>query len=130
MTFIPAAVCSSYRGCEKTFVIPKPRVNFIPRSGRALASFPGPAQLSVAISTVKQATKSWAGPGNEARRALLYRKRVKGQEGRWKRNPFMRLKFWILDDRCMQHGAAWSSATGISRQLSYAGKWTPDEPFC
>ena len=73
MTFIPAAVCSSYRGCEKTFVIPKPRVNFIPRSARA----------------------------------LLYRKRVKGQEGRWKRNPFMRLKFWILDDRCMQqwHGA-------------------------
>ena len=31
-----------------------------------LASFPGPAQLSVAISTVLQATKSWAGPGNEA----------------------------------------------------------------
>ena len=98
MTFIPAAVCSSYRGCEKMFVISKARVNFIPRSGRA----------------------------------LLYRKRVKGQEGRWKRNPFMRLKFWILDDRCMQqwHGAAWSSATRISRQLSYAGKWIPDEPFC
>ena len=98
MTFIPAAVCSSYRGCEKTFVIPKPRVNFIPRSGRT----------------------------------LLYRKRVKGEEGRWKRNPFTRLKFWILDDRCMQqwHGAAWSSATRISRQLSYAGKWIPDEPFC
>ena len=36
MTFIPAAVCSSYRGCEKTFVIPKARVNFIPRSGRVL----------------------------------------------------------------------------------------------
>ena len=31
-----------------------------------LASFPGPTQLSVAISTVLQATKSWAGPGNEA----------------------------------------------------------------
>ena len=52
MTFIPAAECSSYRGCEKTFVIPKPHVNFVPRSGRA----------------------------------LLYRKRVKGQEGWWKRN--------------------------------------------
>ena len=35
MTFIPAAVCSSYRGCEKTFVIPKPHVNFIPRSAGA-----------------------------------------------------------------------------------------------
>ena len=35
--------------------------------GEFLASFPGPAQLSVAISTsVLQATKSWAGPGNEA----------------------------------------------------------------
>ena len=68
MTFIPAAVGSSYCGCEKTFVILKPRVNFIPCSGHA----------------------------------LLYRKRVKGQEGQWKRNPFMRLKFWILDDRCMQ----------------------------
>ena len=33
MTFIPAAVCSSYRGCEKTFVIPKPRVNFIHAAG-------------------------------------------------------------------------------------------------
>ena len=34
-----------------------------------LASFPGPAQLSVACSTrltVLQATESWAGPGNEA----------------------------------------------------------------
>ena len=31
-----------------------------------LASFPGPAQLSFAFSTVKQATESWAGPGNEA----------------------------------------------------------------
>ena len=29
-----------------------------------LASFPGPAQLSVA--SVLQATESWAGPGNEA----------------------------------------------------------------
>ena len=29
-----------------------------------VASFPGPAQLSVA--SVLQATKSWAGPGNEA----------------------------------------------------------------
>ena len=42
-----------------------------PTSILLLASFPGPAQLSVAISTVKrfsvlQATKSWAGPGNEA----------------------------------------------------------------
>ena len=70
MTFIPAAVCSSYCGCEKTFVIPKPRVNFIPRSGRA----------------------------------LLYRKRVKGHEGRWKRNPFTRLKFWILDDDACSNG--------------------------
>ena len=34
MTFIPAAVCSSYRGCEKTFVIPEPRVNFIPAGAR------------------------------------------------------------------------------------------------
>ena len=41
MTFIPAAVCSSYRGCEKTFVIPKPRVNFIPHSGRALLNANG-----------------------------------------------------------------------------------------
>ena len=32
MTFIPAAVCSSYRGCEKTFIIPKLRVKLIPRS--------------------------------------------------------------------------------------------------
>ena len=37
-------------------------------SADSVASFPGPAQLSVAISTVSvlQATKSWAGPGNEA----------------------------------------------------------------
>ena len=32
-------------------------------SVNALASFPGPTQLSVAYSTVM--TKSWAGPGNE-----------------------------------------------------------------
>ena len=31
-----------------------------------VASFPGPAQLSVAI-LVLQATKSWAGPGNKTR---------------------------------------------------------------
>ena len=31
-----------------------------------LASVPGSAQLSVACSTVLQATESWAGPGNEA----------------------------------------------------------------
>ena len=34
-----------------------------------LASFPGPAKLSVACSTrftVLKATESWAGPGNEA----------------------------------------------------------------
>ena len=31
-----------------------------------VASFPGPAQLPVACSTVLQATGSWAGPGNEA----------------------------------------------------------------
>ena len=31
-----------------------------------LASFPGPAQLFVACSTVI-ATESWAGPGNEAK---------------------------------------------------------------
>ena len=31
MTFILVAVCSSYRGCEKTFVIPKLRVKFSPR---------------------------------------------------------------------------------------------------
>ena len=30
-----------------------------------LALFPGPAQLSVACSTVLQVTESWAGPGNE-----------------------------------------------------------------
>ena len=30
MTFILAAVCSSYRGCEKTFVILKLRVKFTP----------------------------------------------------------------------------------------------------
>ena len=47
---------------------------------KEVASFPGPAQLSVAISTVKrgsvlQATKSWAGPGNEAT-SYLYRGRV------------------------------------------------------
>ena len=29
MTFILAAVCSSYRGCEKTFVIPKLRVTVL-----------------------------------------------------------------------------------------------------
>ena len=46
--------------------------------GTGLASFPGPAQLSVACSTDKyckrrkvlQATESWAGPGNEARTGL------------------------------------------------------------
>ena len=32
MTFILSAVCSSYRRCEKTFVIPKLRMKFIPRS--------------------------------------------------------------------------------------------------
>ena len=31
MTFIPTAVRSSYRECEKTSVIPKPCVNFTPR---------------------------------------------------------------------------------------------------
>ena len=31
MTFIPTAVRSSYRECEKTSVIPKLRVNFTPR---------------------------------------------------------------------------------------------------
>ena len=31
-----------------------------------LASFPGPAHLSVACFSVLQATESWAGPGNEA----------------------------------------------------------------
>ena len=31
MTFILATVCSSYRGCEKMFFIPKLRVNFTPR---------------------------------------------------------------------------------------------------
>ena len=46
MTFIPAAVCSSYRGCEKTFVIPKPRVNLIPRSGRARATISQTGQRS------------------------------------------------------------------------------------
>ena len=30
-----------------------------------LASFPGPAQLSVACSTEKQVMESWVGPGNE-----------------------------------------------------------------
>ena len=30
MTFILSAVRSSYRGCEKTFVIPNLRVKFIP----------------------------------------------------------------------------------------------------
>ena len=36
--------------------------------GGFLASFPGPAQLSVACSrfSVLQANESWAGPGNEA----------------------------------------------------------------
>ena len=39
--------------------------------GRFVASFPGPAQLSVACYgkagfTVLKATESWAGPGNEA----------------------------------------------------------------
>ena len=96
MTFIPAAVCSSYRGCEKTFVI---------------------NEAACELHTTQRARAT-------------NRKRVKGQEGRWKRNPFMR-NFEILD-RCVQqwHGAAWSSATRISRQLSYAGKWIPDEPFC
>ena len=36
MTFILAAVCSSYRGCEKTFVIPKLRVKFTPHWQTAL----------------------------------------------------------------------------------------------
>ena len=45
MTFIPAAVCSSYRGCEKTFVIPKPRVNFIPTQ-RARATISQTGQRS------------------------------------------------------------------------------------
>ena len=31
MTLIHSAVRSSYHGCEKTFVIPKLRVKFIPR---------------------------------------------------------------------------------------------------
>ena len=31
-----------------------------------VASFLGPSQLSVASSTVLEATESWAGPGNEA----------------------------------------------------------------
>ena len=30
MTFILPAVRSSYRGCEKTFIVPKLRVKFIP----------------------------------------------------------------------------------------------------
>ena len=36
MTFIPTAVRSSYRECEKTSVIPKLRVNFTPRWQTAL----------------------------------------------------------------------------------------------
>ena len=39
-------------------------------SCRLLASFPGPAQLSVACFTVLKAKESWAGPGNEASRLL------------------------------------------------------------
>ena len=31
-----------------------------------VASFPGPAQLSVACSTNLKVTESWVGPGNEA----------------------------------------------------------------
>ena len=36
MTFILAAVCSSYRKCEKMLVIPKLRVKFTPRWQTAL----------------------------------------------------------------------------------------------
>ena len=36
------------------------------RSVQILASFPGPAQFSIAYSTVLQAMESWAGPGNKA----------------------------------------------------------------
>ena len=31
-----------------------------------VATFPGPAQLSISSSSVLQATESWAEPGNEA----------------------------------------------------------------
>ena len=44
------------------------------RNSKLLASFPGPAQLSVTCSTEKrvlQATESWAGPGNEATKLHL-----------------------------------------------------------
>ena len=36
-----------------------------------MASFPGPAQLSVTCITVLEAAESWAGPGNEARSCWL-----------------------------------------------------------
>ena len=36
-----------------------------------VASFPGPAQLFIACSTVLIATESWAGPGNEANQIAL-----------------------------------------------------------
>ena len=47
MTFILATVRSSYRGCEKTFVISKLRVKFIPRWQSALLG--------------QRSSKSWKG---------------------------------------------------------------------
>ena len=49
------------RGRNKTKMIRMPFAMYKPRATR-VASYLGPAQLSVTI----EATKSWAGPGNEA----------------------------------------------------------------
>ena len=42
----------------------------VKQCSRSVASFPGPAQLSVAFNTVLKATESWVGPGNEASRSV------------------------------------------------------------
>ena len=42
------------------------------KTAATLASFPGPAQLSVASSTVLEATERWAGPENEAIATPVY----------------------------------------------------------
>ena len=40
----------------------------------AIASFPGPAQLSVGYNMVLQAMESWVRPGNEANIVLVFKR--------------------------------------------------------
>ena len=49
-----------------------------PRQSSSIASFPGPAQLSVACSA-DQATESWAGPGNEASSSMQFQSHLGNQ---------------------------------------------------